>query len=227
MDPVILRAMPLRLDVDFLLSTWCPQGGEDDRRRFTELAREAQAIACPKAAFCIAFAETGEDGVVYIDGESFHSHVLRVNLEKVGRVFPYLATCGRELDEWAKSLQDPIEKFWSDAIMEEAVKAACQVLQEKLEHDFSTGSLATMNPGSLEDWPMAEQEPLFRILGEASRMIGVELSGSFLMLPVKSVSGLFFPSEEKFESCRLCPRDNCPNRRAQYDAELFKRKYRS
>ncbi len=227
MEPVIFREIPLHFDLDALLSTWCPTNDGDDRERFTELAYEAQSTGCPKAAYCIAFAETGEDGMIRVDGVSFQSHVLRVNLEKVGRVFPYLATCGRELDDWAKSLQDPMEKFWAEALMEEAVKEACRFLQEKLEHDFATGTLATMNPGSLEDWPMAEQKPLFQILGDAAQTIGVELSDSFLMLPVKSVSGIFFPSEEKFESCELCPRERCPNRRSPYNAELFGQKYRS
>ena len=47
------------------------------------------------------------------------------------------------------------------------------------------------------------------------------------MVPTKSVSGILFPAEETFASCQLCPRDDCPNRRAPYDPELFERKYRA
>ena len=36
-----------------------------------------------------------EDSVV-VDGITFKSRVLRVNLEQTHRVFPYLATCGTE-----------------------------------------------------------------------------------------------------------------------------------
>lgn len=36
------------------------------------------------------------------------------------------------------------------------------------------------------------------------------------MVPVKSVSGIFFPTEIKFESCQLCPREVCISRRAPY-----------
>ncbi len=56
--------------------------------------------------------------------------------------------------------------------------------------------------------------------------IGVELTPSFLMVPNKSVSGLRFPTEENWASCMLCPRPDCPNRRAPHDPELFERKYR-
>ena len=46
------------------------------------------------------------------------------------------------------------------------------------------------------------------------------------MKPIKSVSGIWFPTEESFESCRLCPREQCRGRRTPYDKNLFDRKYR-
>jgi len=44
------------------------------------------------------------------------------------------------------------------------------------------------------------------------------------MVPVKTVSGLLFPSEAGFESCELCSREKCMGRRAAYDpkqVEIF------
>jgi len=46
------------------------------------------------------------------------------------------------------------------------------------------------------------------------------------MVPVKSVSGILFPTEESFASCQLCPREVCPGRRAPYDPDLYDAKYR-
>ena len=82
-----------------------------------------------------------------------------------------------------------------------------------------------MNPGSLADWPLEEQRHLFRLLGEPRKAIGVELTESFLMVPIKSVSGLRFPSGAHYENCQLCPRDPCPGRRAPYDPDLYERRY--
>jgi len=45
------------------------------------------------------------------------------------------------------------------------------------------------------------------------------------MVPLKSVSGIYFPTEIKFESCQLCPREVCRGRVAPYDPDLVK-KYR-
>ena len=57
--------------------------------------------------------------------------------------------------------------------------------------------------------------------------IGVKLTESYLMEPNKSVSGIRFPTEERFESCMLCPRQDCPGRRSAYDPELYDQKYRA
>jgi len=67
---------------------------------------------------------------------------------------------------------------------------------------------------------------LFALLGDATEAVGVRLLDSLLMTPTKSVSGIRFPTEERFESCQLCPRPDCPGRRAPYDATLYERKYR-
>ena len=71
-----------------------------------------------------------------------------------------------------------------------------------------------MNPGPLKDWPLGEQRQLFFLFGDVKQAIGVELTESFLMYPVKSVSGIIFPTEVNYENCQLCPRENCPGRRA-------------
>ncbi len=50
------------------------------------------------------------------------------------------------------------------------------------------------------------------------------MTDSCLMIPIKSVSGIFFPNADKFESCQLCEREHCQGRRAPYSEELV-RKY--
>lgn len=82
-----------------------------------------------------------------------------------------------------------------------------------------------MAPGSgaADVWPITQQKTLFAIFGNVEELIGVKLTDSCLMIPIKSVSGIFFPTIAKFESCMLCPRDVCPRRRAPYDLEMVKR----
>jgi hypothetical protein len=107
-----------------------------------------------------------------------------------------------------------------------ALRVAIQFLYDYLDARFQIPTSSTMNPGSLEDWPIQEQRPLFDLLGDPQQAIGVILNSSYLMQPTKSVSGVRFPLEETFASCQLCPRQNCPSRRAPYDPDLYEQKYR-
>lgn len=195
-----------------------------------ELLSEAQAVARPKGMYKLSTVDhpAGEEGVscIVVDGLSFSSRVLAVNLAEVQRAFPYIATCGREMDEWSESIDDPMKRFWADAIKEEALRLAIEGVAHDLVKTYRPGERATMNPGSLEDWPLSEQRNLFSLFGDAVNSIGVSLSESFLMIPIKSVSGIWFETETGFQSCQLCPREQCPNRRAPYDPHLFGERYK-
>jgi hypothetical protein len=191
----------------------------------SDLAGEAVAIARPKALYKLAFIEAKGAETVTADGITFTSRVLRVNLDKLHRFFAFVGTAGRELEAWADSKQDMLAHFYADAINEAVLHAAMTTFANQLTERFQLASTARMIPGSLTDWPLREQKALFALLGDVPSAIGVELTDSLLMVPRKSVSGILFVSEETFASCQLCPRLDCPNRRAPYDAGLFERKY--
>ena len=189
------------------------------------LARDASALARPKGLYKLCPVEHTGDSTVLLDGILFTSRVLRVNLDGVYRAFPFLATCGRELDAWSASLEDPLLAFWADTIKELALERAIEALGEHLMAAYHPGETAMMNPGSLTDWPISEQRPLFRLFGTAPDALGVTLTDSFLMSPIKSVSGIWFQSDKGFVNCRLCPREDCPNRRAPHNPTLLDQQY--
>ena len=226
MNPKILSEIPPQFDLEKLREKVRIEEESEHVGRLKDLLTEAQAIGKPKAFYRPAFIESRTEERVSIDGIQFTSRVLRVNLEKVHRVFPYVATCGQELEEWSRSFDDMLQKYWADAIKEMALRAAMQYLHDHLIEEYRLVRISRMNPGSLPDWPLPEQRPLFALLGNGPGLIGIHLTDSFLMTPVKSVSGIWFPSEKSFESCQLCPREQCPGRRAPYDQNLFNRQYR-
>jgi len=200
-----------------------PHSSQMDRLK--SLLEEAQTIAKPKGFYKVAYIQEKRDNQVVVDGVTFTSRVLRVNLEKAYRIFPYIATCGEEMEEWSKKFGEFLDKYFADAIKEKVLRLALDYIYDDLIARFQPGKISRMNPGSLPDWPLSEQVPLFTLLGEGPSAIGVKLNESFLMMPIKSVSGIWFPAEESFESCRLCPRENCQGRRAAYVPGLYDQKY--
>ncbi len=225
MDAVVLDDIPFELDLSSLAEVLHVKPGSRHADEVRRLAEEAAPIARPKALYKISFVEHCGEDRVEVDSISLTSRILRVNLDKAHRVFPYAATGGIELEAWADSMGDILHRYWADTIAELALRVASQALLTHLGERFQPGPLSAMNPGSLTDWPIEQQRPLFRILGDTDKMIGVRLSSSLLMIPRKSVSGIHFPTDVTFASCQLCPRENCPSRRAPYDPELYKSKY--
>jgi len=153
----------------------------------------------------------------------FVSKVLRANLDEVERVFPYVATCGQELDAIPVAGDDIFAQFCRDTLKEMALHAAMAHLITHLKEAYSLETLVSMNPGSgdINVWPIQQQRELFAFFGDVPESIGVVLTDSCLMVPNKSVSGLFYPSEDGFQSCQLCHREKCPNRRAPFDPHLW------
>jgi hypothetical protein len=101
-----------------------------------------------------------------------------------------------------------------------AVVAARKYLEDHIKQRFGFNRLSSISPGSLNEWPIGEQKKLFSILGDVEGWIGVSLNESCLMVPRKSISGVFFPTKIPFLSCQLCPRERCPGRQAPYDKNL-------
>jgi len=220
MEKFLLDNLEFKVDLDALFKAIRMDETDEDAEAVIKMAREAEAIARPKALYMVSYIDEKGDDYVVIDGVKFVSHVMSVNLKDAHRVFPYVATCGVELENWSNSIEDVLEQYWADVIKIQALQFAARAIDIHLENHFKPGKTASMNPGSLEDWPISEQEKLFRVLGDAKEKTGVVLTDSFLMVPIKSVSGIKFPTESNYENCRLCKRENCPGRRAPYDKEL-------
>ena len=187
-----------------------------------ELVDQAQQVARPKAVYEVCYVENKRPDSVELGGITFTSYVLRVNLCQVERIFAYVATCGTELTEISAPAGDMLLDYCLDIIKEMALRAAVGHLSEHLKATYALGQTSQMNPGSLEDWPITEQFKLFELLGNVEELAGVRLTDSCLMIPAKSLSGIIFPTEVRFESCQLCQRPNCPSRRAPYDPQIAK-----
>ncbi len=225
METVLVQPAQFEVDLEELKKTLHIKEKTSYIQDLAALAGEAEKIAKPKALYALAFIDEKREDSVVIEGTPFKSRVLRINLEQAQRVFPYVVTCGMELEDWANQINDVLQRYWAETIKEMALRFAHQAMEAHLMERYRPGKLSRMSPGSLADWPIQEQRPLFRLLGGTTVTIGVRLTESLLMIPTKSVSGIRFPTEENFESCQLCPRESCPNRRAPYEPGLYDRKY--
>lgn len=192
-----------------------------------DLLDEAEKIASPRAFLRRAYVtEADEKGVVLTTedpaGEPktcrIDSPLVAEKLRRDTTVVGTVATCGRALYDLSVSYAaDPLLREVAEDICLAYMRHVSVALHEYLRENIYGGDkFSRLSPGSLSSWDITGQVPLFAFLGEGTALAEVELTPSYLMIPYKSGSGLSFPTDSPFESCMRCPRENCPNRRAEY-----------
>ncbi len=189
-----------------------------DTELVEKLFGEAKSCAGPIGGYLEAIPEDPGTKTVSLHGEILHSRLLARHLSSQDRVFPFVATCGQELSAWVDSKSDLMENYLAHILAEKATHLIAEELRRDIESKYTLENLSRMQPGSLPDWPIEQQGPLFHILDSIPQKIQVQLTETYLMLPTSSLSGIFFQDPEGFISCQLCSR-KCPRRKATFDPQ--------
>ena len=196
---------------------------DEDEDPVNALLEKAAAISDAGAFLRPARIESVVGTVVTLDGFPFDSALVAEKLSAAGDMaVGYVMTCGRALYTALDGLKDDFfaAAIWDDIMIAYLRMAGDMVHRYVTERFFPSEDgkkhFSSLNPGSLVSWDIYGQRELFALLGEGADAAGVELTGSMLMLPTKSGSGIFFRTDTPYENCMYCPRIDCPNRRAAY-----------
>jgi hypothetical protein len=218
-----LSDIPFELNISALMKAARLRQGSSYVAEFTALCEKAQAIGRPKAVYIEAYIDGRDGDCVTLDGVTFTSRMLALNLAAVERAFAFVVTCGTELDDLPEIQGDMLKGYWWDAIKEDVLRCAFDYLEKYLAHVHRLEKTAVMHPGSADAdvWPIEQQRELFNLLGDGPASIGVRLSDTYLMAPVKTVSGVLFATQTDFKSCQVCQREDCRNRQAPFDSALW------
>lgn len=220
----VLTDIPFHVDRNELFERLHLGEDSDFLQELHSLADQADAVGKPKLIYDEVLIDNVDQDGIRVGGIRFASRVMAKNLEKTDRIFPYVCTCGVELDSLSVPSTDDFGRFGLELIKEMALRQATIALAERIRVEVSLEKTSTMNPGSGDRslWPIEEQRPLFKLLGSIETAIGVHLTDSFLMLPNKSVSGFYYKTDKESHNCQLCKREHCPNRQKTFDSELWR-----
>lgn len=216
MTRYVLDAFDFAVTEEALLTRCRTRRDREEGARALELLAEGQRFARPRALVVEAAVAAGAaaDRVV-VGGVEIRSEFVRAKLLQTSVAYAFVATCGGEAERWSAGFDDFLDRFYADEIKKLWLARAVAAVEDDVKGRFAPAAkLAVLNPGSLPQWPIEGQRELFRILGDTEGTVGVKLTESCLMVPTKSVSGLFFADRTGHVNCALCPRANCPNRRA-------------
>ena len=97
----VLDNIPVDLTLDKVFAHLrLPRENEAVKRSVQRLLEAVHPIINAKALYDVAYIENKKENSLYINGVEFTSRVLRINFDRIERVFPYVVTCGREIDDY-------------------------------------------------------------------------------------------------------------------------------
>lgn len=194
---------------------------EWDKEAFLGIVEHLKTIARPAYAIARVAVNVLNPEEVSLGSRTFKSRVMAHNLADSKVVLPYVITCGRAAHDYCVSLADPLEQYWCDGINLRLLRQAAAQARAKAKEILGGDEPSAMSPGSLEDWPITEQQGLFSLFEcDIESDVGVTLTDSCLMVPFKSMSGIYFVTSGHFINCSLCQRTDCTGRRAPFDPHL-------
>jgi hypothetical protein len=205
---------------NILKSLGVPADKADDflMEKIHELILECLEISSPYACWSV-FPNpefTNDPGLMNLEGKSFHlNKMVTLSLAKSTEVALFIGTCGGKVEFFSKQLMKDghsLEGLIVDLIGSEIAEDVADFIHKKIEQDMAASGMKVTNrysPGYC-NWPVSDQQQLFYLL--RNNNCGVELTGSSLMLPIKSVSGIIGIGkqvENQGYFCIICDAGQC------------------
>lgn len=141
--------------------------------------------------------------------------IIATRLRRSSSLAIFAATIGKELETVSRRLMDEgdmMAGFIYDTIASAYAEATAEWIEERIATAAAAENEKNTNrysPGYC-DWRVAEQHALFSLLPQG--FLGITLTPSALMLPIKSVSGIIgIGAEVKHEQyqCSVCDMHDC------------------
>lgn len=186
----------------------------------TECIADVNSAAVPRSVVKRFPLETLADGTLRAASITLKSNSLRRNLAECKEVFFFGATLGAAVDVLIRraSLMDIARGFVMQAAAAAAIEAYCNDLNDELRRQATAEGLylrPRFSPG-YGDFDLSCQQEIIHVL-HAPKEIGLTLTDSGLMVPVKSVTAIIgissVPTNCLREGCEVCGKKDCAFRR--------------
>jgi len=186
----IFEKYPFSYDMESLDKELHLRGNEAMLDILEAIYKMVEKITRPKAIYFEARITEKTDESVKINGVPFESQLLRGYVNQGDPIFPYIVTVGTELDDYAKTLKDPMELFMIDEVMNLLVNTGKVFVADRVKEATGWQSVQDYVPGNGEEWSTVEQKRLFDLFAGETAKIGVTLGDNYFVLPGRSTIGV-------------------------------------
>ncbi|MEM2107588.1 MAG: hypothetical protein QXV46_07245 [Candidatus Bathyarchaeia archaeon] len=191
----------------------------DRVRNLEGLIEECNSLIRPVALYeYVGVEEVRLDGVRLRGNLMFTSSKLSEQFKCVEEIAAYIMTIGPYLERRVTELSSSrvLDSWILDNLGTCSLRLLSMVLEDRVESERGW-RVSKFNPGSTPTWDLCQQGVLFDIFSRrrVEEEVGVMLTEKFVMVPRKSSSGIFAPTEVKYHNCQDCQKI-CEYRQAPY-----------
>lgn len=184
-----------------------------------EVIEEYKPLANGKLLYGEARIEARTEDTITIGGVVFTGKDLVDALQNVDVVYPYICTCGREINDAAMNCKDLVKMFYLDNIAHFYLLEPSVVLSDILDNQIGHRT-TNMTPGSFENWGLDQNIPIFKLLNNGEGL-DISLNDNGIMYPAKSVAGIRFATVDCEKKCSICRKRDCKDRVEDFSRVVY------
>lgn len=176
--------------------------------------KHLEPIIAGVVADVTAFNPDADPIEVSVGNTAFRGKILS-RLEGIITVAPYYITAGNAFSSFDFSAEDPLAVFYAEYLKEQALEYARKNAVLIFSELMNSTAVSSLNPGAgdMGLWNITELKTLFTLLEDSGCQLDVSLTDSCLIIPNKSIAGIFYPTEKELFTCSACKRKDCPSRK--------------
>ena len=182
-----------------------------------EVRAEISSVSTPRYMYQMMEAQCVSGQRIQTGGLEFSpGGIIGSYLPGLSHICLFVATAGREYDAYLRHLKTEgniIKEFIADSIGSVIAEACVTRIGKELDQNCDLPRSQPYSPGYC-GWNISEQQKLFSLF--PAEPCGITLSDSFLMSPVKSVSGFFGLGKDLRPQpyrCEICTNKHCYKRK--------------
>jgi hypothetical protein len=177
---------------------------------FKELIEQVESIAAPRVLLSELAVIGADDSRLISSAGEFNCSLLAQLAGECKFIFPFIATCGKEMENLGSDISDPLQLYWLDFLKEYALETAFQKAKAETSKKCHGQIITSLIPIDDELWPLSGLREIFGVFAASDiEYLGVKLTEYLCMKPTKSRAGVFFSSHEKVDLCSLCSVKKC------------------
>lgn len=174
---------------------------EDDAEDLLEQIADADALHPAAAYTCVKLSGTDGDQIQAGDTK-MTSSVFSGKCKAGDSVYPCLVTVGRQLDQFAAAIDDPMLSYLQGILMNLCLDDALLAIAQQIAAEHPGKKLLMVKPGVDGVCEFSEQSAILQWLGDAADRLGVTVSDRGFLTPGYSSTALLFVTDEPSNYCQ-------------------------